>query len=113
MTEQQAHTLTIPAPAFCVRTEMSPKFRQLIFEAACDMCIGEFVNLLENVTFDRIESLVASRLHEHGHTHDPVPISHRKLAYVIGTAREVASISRNIAGSRWRENAFPRPTPMR
>jgi len=90
VTAMPSRVVMLPREMFLDLIETSPEFRKLVFHAFATR-FQNMMQLLEKVSFMRVESRLAERLLAEAGTQDTLRITQAALATQVGTAREVVS----------------------
>jgi len=90
ITETPVKALMISATAFNRGLQLSASFRQFVFDSYGQR-IRDVINLVEAISYGKIEGRLASALLDTAAGSEWVKITHQQLATDLGTAREVVS----------------------
>ena len=89
-TETDTKALVIPMKSFNEGLQHSSDFRQMVFDAYSQR-LTEIINLVEQISFGRIDVRLAKALLLHIVGDMTIHITHQSLATELGSAREVIS----------------------
>ncbi|NVO18034.1 MAG: Crp/Fnr family transcriptional regulator [Rhodoplanes sp.] len=90
VTETQVDAVALPDRSFDALLGASPRFRSFVFLAHAER-MADLMRVIQNVTFESIESRLAARLLALAADRHALSITHQQLAAEIGSAREVVS----------------------
>ncbi|MDC7785906.1 Crp/Fnr family transcriptional regulator [Rhodoplanes sp. TEM] len=90
VTETEVEAVALPGPTFDDLMGRSPRFRGFVFLAHAER-MADLMRVIQNVTFESIESRLAARLLALAADRGTLSITHQQLAAEIGSAREVVS----------------------
>ncbi|MBZ0289503.1 MAG: Crp/Fnr family transcriptional regulator [Anaerolineae bacterium] len=95
--EQDAEAVMIPADTFRDWVGRYDLWRDFVF-ALLSQRLSSLMEIVDEVTFRRMDIRVASLLLERGKTNNPITITHQEIAAELGSSREVISrILENLA----------------
>jgi len=97
--ETDCSLAVLPKLTFDKLMEASPVFRKYVFTAFSER-MQNMMQLLEKVAFVRVEARLASALLERAGADGKIKITHRELATMIGSAREVVSRRLDVLSKR-------------
>ncbi len=89
-TETPVEAVALPQEAFDLLLARSPDFRRFVF-ADYARRIGDLMQVVEEVAFERIDKRLAQKLIARAGAADLVTGTHQDLAIELGSAREVVS----------------------
>lgn len=87
---QNSRLVLVPRPVFLELTDSSPAFRKVVFAAFAER-MQAMMQLIETMSFMRVEARLAALLLERADDEDRVEMTQAEIARAIGTAREVVS----------------------
>lgn len=90
ITETEVTALLLPATSFNELIAKSVVFRQMVF-ANYATRIASLIHLVEEVTFEKIDSRLAQKLLRLADAEETLEATHQSLATELGSAREVIS----------------------
>lgn len=90
VTDEECEVVLIPRSVFLGLLDRSSMFRTFVFHAFAAR-MQAMMQILETVTFKRVESRLATALLARADADDLVQATHQDLASIIGSAREVVS----------------------
>lgn len=95
--EQDAEAVMIPADTFRLWVQRYDLWRDFVFTLLSQR-LSSVMEIVDEVTFRRMDIRVASILLERGKTNNPISITHQEIAAELGSSREVISrILENLA----------------
>ncbi len=95
--EQDAEAVMIPASVFREWVQRYDLWRDFVFTLLSQR-LSSVMELVDEVTFRRMDIRVASLLLERSQNHNPLTITHQEIAAELGSSREVISrILENLA----------------
>lgn len=98
--EQDAEAIMIPARTFRSWVQRYELWRGFVFDLLSQR-LSSVIEIVEEVTFRRMDLRVAALLIERGRAQNPIPITHQEIAAELGSSREVVSrILENFASQR-------------
>lgn len=88
--EEDAEAIMIPAETFRTWIEHSTIWRDYVFELLGQR-LSTMLAVVDEVTFQRMDSRLATLLLERGAAQNPVRMTHQEIAAELGSSREVIS----------------------
>jgi CRP/FNR family transcriptional regulator len=99
--ERDAEAIMIPADTFREWVRRYDPWRDFVFDLLSQR-LTAVMEIVDEVTFRRMDIRVASLLLERSRAHNPLAITHQEIASELGSSREVISrILENFAAQGW------------
>jgi CRP/FNR family transcriptional regulator, anaerobic regulatory protein len=99
--EREAEAIMIPADKFRDWVRRYDGWRDFVFELLSQR-LTSLMEIVDEVTFRRMDIRVAALLLERSRAHNPLTITHQEIAAELGSSREVISrILENLASQGW------------
>lgn len=99
--EHEAEAIMIPAEAFREWVRRYDAWRDFVFDLLAQR-LTSVMEVVDEVTFRRMDIRVAALLLERGQAQKPLSITHQEIAAELGSSREVISrILEALAGQGW------------
>ncbi len=88
--EKEAEAVLVPSESFRDWVRRYDPWREFVFDLLSSR-LSSVMEIVDEVAFRRMDARVAALLQERGRLLNPINVTHREIAYELGSSREVVS----------------------